>query len=102
MKEGQMLYASCAGCHGAEGKGLQAVPVLAGNPAVLGDVKGSLGALVNGQDKAEWPGAHTPMGRSMTDRQLSALLTFVRKSWGNTGSVVTPDEVARLRKEIQK
>lgn len=102
INEGKTLYAACAGCHGDEGKGLAAVPVLAGNAMVLSDVKGSLGSLVNGQDKPEWPGAHTPMGRSMTDRQLSALLTYVRKSWGNAASVVTPDEVARLRKEIQK
>jgi len=102
MREGKNLYSACSGCHGNEGKGLAGVPVLVGNPTVLADAKASLGALVNGQDKAEWPGAHSPMGRSMTNRQLSALLTYVRKSWGNTGSVVTPDEVARLRKEIQK
>lgn len=102
MREGKSLYEACSGCHGTEGKGISGVPVLAGNPTVLGDVKGTIGALVNGQDKPEWPGAHTPMGRTMTNRQLSALLTYLRKSFGNTGSVVTPDEVTRLRSEVQK
>ncbi|MEZ4459991.1 MAG: cytochrome c oxidase subunit II transmembrane domain-containing protein [bacterium] len=102
MREGKTLYESCAGCHGNEGKGLTAVPTLVGNPTVLSDVKGTIASLVNGQDKPEWPGAHSPMGRTMTDRQLSALLTYVRKSWGNAASVVTPDEVGRLRSEVQK
>jgi len=102
LKEGAMLYGACASCHGDDGKAISGVPNLASNPTLLSDVKGTIGALVNGQDKPEWPGMKSPMGRSMSDRQLSALITFMRKSWGNEGGAVLPDEVARLRNEIQK
>lgn len=102
LAEGENLYAACASCHGADGKAMNGVPNLAGNTTVLSDVKGTIASLVNGQDKEQWPGMKSPMGRSMTDRQLSALITYMRKSWGNEGGVVLPDEIQRLRKEVQK
>lgn len=101
MKEGQDIYASCVSCHGDDGKGLSTVPNLAGNPVVLSDVKSTIDILVNGQDKSQWPGMKTPMGRSMTDRQLTALITYMRSSWGNEGSPVTLDEVKRFRSEVR-
>ncbi len=102
MAEGENLYAACASCHGNDGKGLTRVPNLAGNTTLLSDVKATIGILVNGQDKPNWPGKKTAIGASLTDRQLSALLTYMRKSWGNDASAVTPSEVSRLRDEVKQ
>lgn len=33
----------------------------------------------------------------LDDRRLAAVLSYVRRSWGNDASVVTPDEVAKIR-----
>lgn len=101
IKEGQGLFSACAACHGADGNALTGVPNLAKNPVVLSDVKSTVALLVNGQDKPEWPGVKSAMGRNLSDRQLSALITYMRKSFGNEASVVLPDEVARMRKEVQ-
>lgn len=102
VKEGEQLYASCVSCHGNDGKGLDQVPNLTGSPLILSDVKGTLDVLLNGQNKPEWPGEKTRVGRPMSDRQLAALLTYMRSSWGNEGSPVMPEEVSRLRNEVVK
>jgi mono/diheme cytochrome c family protein len=38
-----------------------------------------------------------PVGGSMTDDQIAAVLTYVRRSWGNTALPVTPDDVREIR-----
>jgi mono/diheme cytochrome c family protein len=33
----------------------------------------------------------------MTDDQVAAVLTYVRRSWGNTALPITPDDVREIR-----
>jgi heme/copper-type cytochrome/quinol oxidase subunit 2 len=101
MAEGGKIYGSCESCHGADGKALPGLPNIAGNPAVLADPTALVSLLVKGQDDAKWPGSHSPMGQSMTDRELAAIITYVRKSFGNNASSVQPDEIGRARKNIK-
>ena len=35
----------------------------------------------------------------LTDEQVANVLTYVRNSWGNTGEVVSPDEVRLVRED---
>ena len=100
MKVGQRVYESCVGCHGQDGKGLDTVPNLAANPTVMGDVAASVEVLVKGRDTEKWPGAQPPMGQSMSDRQLAGVLTYIRNSFDNEASAVQPEEVERIRKEL--
>ena len=35
----------------------------------------------------------------LTDEQVANVLTYVRNTWGNSGDAVTPEEVAKVRKD---
>ncbi|MBP84024.1 MAG: hypothetical protein CMO61_09290 [Verrucomicrobiales bacterium] len=43
----------------------------------------------------------TPFEHILDDQELAAVLTYVRNSWGNRASVITPQDVAKVRKEIK-
>jgi len=38
----------------------------------------------------------------LSDKDISAILTFVRNNWGNRAKPVSPKEVAKVRSEIKK
>ena len=40
-----------------------------------------------------------PLGQSMTDEEIAAVLTYVRRSWGNEASAISPNDVAEARGE---
>jgi mono/diheme cytochrome c family protein len=40
------------------------------------------------------------MGATMDDRQLAAVLYYIRNSWGNKGSKVTAEQVKKVRAEL--
>ena len=101
---GGKLYAStCGACHQPSGRGLPpAFPPLAGSDYLMADkdrsievvLRGLKGPVtVNGQayDSLMPPQSH------LTDAEIANLLTFARNSWGNTGDVVTAEEVATKR-----
>jgi len=48
-----------------------------------------------------FPAGMLPMAYQ-TDEQIAAVLTFVRKSFGNDAPAVTPEEVTALRGEVGK
>lgn len=48
----------------------------------------------------EWNLVMPAMGATMDDRQLAAVLYYIRNSWGNKGSKVTADEVKKIRAEL--
>ncbi len=94
ISEGEKIYAACVTCHGADGK--KGSAKLANSPKALSDVPGYVSMLVNGTQ------AKSAMGQSMTDREIAAIITYTRKSFGNDASAVQPAEVARIRKEVTK
>jgi cytochrome c oxidase subunit II len=102
LSEGKKIYGSCESCHGADGKALPGLPNLTSSPMVLADPAALVTMLVKGQDDPKWPGSHSPMGQSMTDRELASLISYIRgKDLGNAASSVQPDEIARIRKSIK-
>jgi mono/diheme cytochrome c family protein len=38
-----------------------------------------------------------PVGGSMSDEQIAAVLTYVRRSWGNAAQPVSPSDVQEAR-----
>jgi len=109
LRMGGQLYVNCAACHLADGTGNPAlnIPPLAGSDWVQADgvnrivrivLHGLSGPVkVNGQ---VWQGnqmnpwrktAENPSG--LTDEEIAAVLSYVRNSWGNKASFVTPEEV---------
>ncbi|MWR20577.1 c-type cytochrome, partial [Helicobacter pylori] len=88
--EGQAIYARiCVACHGAEGQGGVGVR-LAGN-SQLGNVRNVVGQIVGGGQ--EMPA----FGRLLSDREIAAVATYIRNSWGNQFGVITEEEVKAAR-----
>ncbi len=108
--QGQEIYnreGYCGTCHQPDGQGLSAsgFPPLAGTEWVLGNkerlikltLKGLMGPIeVLGK---QYPGQvpMTQFGGLLNDEELAAVLTYVRNSFGNKASVVTPEEVKEVR-----
>jgi nitrite reductase (NO-forming) len=102
IEKGRRIYAqTCFACHQMEGQGIAGVfPPLAKSDflmadkerAIRGVIKGQSGAMVvNGQT---YNGVMPPV--MLTDEQVAHVLTFVRNSWGNTGDIVTVEQVEKV------
>ncbi len=109
MTLGRQQYATCLPCHGANGEGGPIAPPLAKADWVQGPVenliriqlRGLHGPLkVSGKDYALPAGM--PALAHQTDEQIAAVLTYVRNSFGNAATAVTPAEVKALRGEAGK
>jgi len=101
----------CVTCHQPTGLGVPlAFPPLAASDWVKGDkdrlIKISLYGLmgeieVNG---LKYNGVMAAPGYppgSLTDQQVADVLTFIRNSWGNSASAVSPSEVSEVRESIK-
>lgn len=107
-KKGEVQYnIYCVGCHQGAGTGTPGVfPPLAGSDWVLAEgpnriirivLHGLSGpVVVNGKNfNNQMPG----LGEALDDEKIAQILTYVRgsKAWGNTASIVTPDQVKAVR-----
>jgi len=93
LADGKSLFMdNCSACHQATGKGVKgAFPALAGSPFVQGDPKVVTTTVLNGR-------AGMPAFKDdLSDADLSAILTYVRSSWGNTASAIKPADVLAAR-----
>ena len=54
---------------------------------------------VNGQVWSQVP-SMAAMGAALSDEDLANVLSYIRTSWGNTGSPVTPEQVKAVRAEV--
>ncbi len=101
MERGGKLYDQhCAACHGAEGQGAAgAYPPLAGNRAVTMQTTVNLVRIVRGGGFPPAtagnprPYGMPPFGHLLDDQDIAAVLTYVRRSWGNTAAPVSPLDV---------
>jgi mono/diheme cytochrome c family protein/glucose/arabinose dehydrogenase len=112
--KGKALYAregACITCHQPDGKGLpvSGFPPLSGTNWVLGNeerliklvLKGLYGPMeVLG---TRYPGQvpMTPFGAMLKDDEIAAVLTYVRNSFGNKASAISPDKVKVVRAAIK-
>jgi mono/diheme cytochrome c family protein len=101
---GRIFMDSCSACHRLSGGGAsRAFPSLAGNSSVLTPDPSSLIAVIlNGARLPSTAGAPSglampPFGWRYDNAAVAQLATFLRGSWGNHASVVTPAEVAAIR-----
>ena len=95
ITEGASVYRNrCARCHGRNGEGQwyghDAAPRLDGNFARL-SVRGIAVQVIQG-------GTYMPPFDSLTDREIAAVATYIRNSFGNNYGIATEEEVARNRK----
>ena len=111
LAHGKGVYESVCGiCHGPDGMGKPGVaPPLAGSEWVnakgvnrlahipLAGVNGAI--TVEGKD---WDMAMAAMGAALPDDDLAAVLTYIRGSWGNKGSAVSGEDIAKIRAAMGK
>jgi mono/diheme cytochrome c family protein/glucose/arabinose dehydrogenase len=112
LQRGQATYRElCTTCHGADAKGAPMggsttgqllAPPLAGASRVLGHrenvVKVLLHGLTGTLDGREYAGGiMVPMGNN-TDEWIADVASYVRNAFGNSAELITPEQVAAIRK----
>ena len=102
---GAKLYTDhCASCHGERGEGVPgAYPALANNRAVTMAVPANLvrivleGGFAPATAGNPRPYGMPPFAQAFSNDDLAALLTHLRRSWGNQADAVTAVDVHRYR-----
>ncbi len=101
----KLFAANCTGCHGATGMGQPGIfPSLVANSYVSGDTKrlihtvkfGLTGKLV--AKGVKYDGIMPPWAGTLTDQQIADVVSYVRTTWGNKGSLVTAAQVRDVKK----
>ncbi|MGH9162012.1 MAG: c-type cytochrome, partial [Vicinamibacteraceae bacterium] len=92
---GQEVYENlCVVCHQADGRGLPNVaPTLVGSKWALGDPRVAARIVLDGKEGESM----MPPLESLSDDQIAAALTYVRRAWGQTASPVDPALVKQMR-----
>jgi len=109
LKTGKQQFIVCSACHGQAGEGSAAGPPLAGSEWVTGPVanliriqlRGLKGPITVKGVEYNFPAGMAALAYQ-TDEQIAAVLTYVRNSFGNDASAVSPADVAALRDEVGK
>jgi mono/diheme cytochrome c family protein len=113
LSRGEGIYKElCFSCHGDDGRGTPEpgvsdteknlmAPPLAGSSRVQGHRDYVIKTLLHGMTgaldgKTYTAGVMVPMGTN-TDEWIAAIASYVRNSFGNTGTLVTAADVARVR-----
>jgi len=90
MAQGETLYnTNCAGCHMTDGSGGYG-PAIKGSEIAIGDAAEHLNIVINGKNGM-------PAFKMLGDADLAAVITYERRAFGNTGSVVQPSDVTSAR-----
>ncbi|MDE2159393.1 MAG: cytochrome c [Burkholderiales bacterium] len=103
LEAGAAIYTRrCADCHGAGGQGVAGVyPPLAGNPTVLlKSVRNLVQVLRHGGFAPATAGNPRPYSmppQSLGSADTAALLSYLRRSWGNRAPAVSELEVLMRR-----
>jgi mono/diheme cytochrome c family protein len=109
IERGATAYAeSCFACHGEDGRGAPQpggtglrAPALAGSPCVLGHRDYVINAVLHGLtgpiDGRTFAEVMPPMTASK-DAWIADIASYIRNSFGNSASVVTEADVARVRR----
>lgn len=101
--QGRVLFETCAVCHQMDGGGSPGLaPSLAGSAIAQGPEGRLIRVLLHGLEgkytmsEMEFDGAMVPAPFEK-DEELAAVMTFIRRSWGNAADPVSPQSVARVR-----
>ncbi|MCE7991093.1 MAG: cytochrome c [Roseivirga sp.] len=107
---GEKLYTGlCQGCHKPDGSGYtknKLSPPLAGSDYLLKNKENGIQAVLFGLkgkvivNDVEYDRAMPPV--KWTDQELSDVLNYVRNTWGNKASFISPEEIAEAREKKQE
>lgn len=101
MKTGSEIYAKhCADCHGDNGEGKPyQYPALAGSSMVNApSARNTLNTVLLGgygpsTENNPRPYGMPPYAHLLSAEEIAAVITYIRRSWGNDASVVSPVQV---------
>jgi len=94
---GREVYRNiCQACHQPDGRGQEKLAAnLVGSPLALGPAEIPARILLNGK---EGPiGLMPPVGQVFSDDQIAAVLTYIRREWGQSGTPVDAATVKAVR-----
>src|SRR6478752_6020423 len=108
LDRGKLIYLQqCLACHQVDGGGVPHLNApLDGATAVVGKdkekiisvvLKGMKGGEIDGETYSNPMAPH----KELTDQQIADVLTYIRNSWSNKASAVTPAEVKAARAKIK-
>lgn len=113
--KGKDIYARegfCITCHQPDGKGLptSGFPPITGTPWVEGSEERLIKLVLKGLHgpievrNTKYPGQvpMTPFEGMLNDEEVAAVLTYVRNSFGNKASPVSPEKVKAVRQKVQE
>ena len=108
VEQGKKVFSNCATCHQATGLGVpNQYPPLAGSEFVNGNPKRLAMILLKGIQGpitvkgTTFGAAQMPSWAPLNDKQIAAVLTYVRQEWGNKGGEITPQQIAHARQEFK-
>jgi mono/diheme cytochrome c family protein len=92
---GQQIYASmCVACHQTDGRGQNGLaPPLVGSKWVLGRAGHAARIVLHGKEGT----ALMPPLAMLSDEEVAAVLTYVRRAWGQSATAVEPSLVREAR-----
>lgn len=95
--DGKTLFAkNCAACHQPNGRGIPgAFPALAGSALAVGEPAPLAVVLLKGR------GGMPAFSGSLDDAEIAAVLSHVRSSWGNNGTLVSSADIEAQRSALQ-
>jgi mono/diheme cytochrome c family protein len=108
LARGRALFHDvCAQCHSDDGNGKpNQAPPFVGSEWVLGSPErmiriplAGLSGPIKVKDQ-DWSLSMPAMGSSFSDDDLAAVLTYMRQSWGNKATEITPDQVKKVRAAV--
>jgi len=109
MVAGAAIYQDlCSACHRRDGSGVPyLIPDLAHSASVQSrEATSVLHVVIGGAQTASTAAEPTApsmpaYGRQLSDAQIAAVTTYIRNSWGHAAPATTPDDVHKLRDNLQ-
>ena len=94
---GREVYQTlCVACHQPDGRGREHLaPTLVGSELALGPADIAVRIVLGGKEGPT--GLMPPLAAALTDEQIAAALTYIRREWGHCASPVDPSTVKEVR-----
>ena len=100
---GRVVYQTlCQACHQPNGRGLEKVapPLIGSEFALASTASIPIRIVLNGKEGTV--ALMPPLGAGLSDEQIAAVLTYIRREWGHTASPIDPVAVTQTRKETAR
>jgi mono/diheme cytochrome c family protein len=97
---GREVYQNiCQACHQPDGRGQDKLAAsLVGSELALAPAELTARILLNGKEGSV--GLMPPLGAALNDDQVAAVLTYIRREWGQAGAPVEPATVKAVRAAV--